>query len=199
MLAKGWSVGGLLTLSDGVPMWPMGGLNSDPLGQANGEPMDVLSLAPGCTPKNVVQPGNIQYLRPNCFIYPIAPSQAYWNANCNQNPSLDGMTITQAGLNPLTCTNLLGNLPRNAIIGPGLFDVDLSIIKDTHISKFGENFNIQFRAEFFNILNRTNFQGPTDNLNAEDPLLQDNPSFGQIDQATQVPMREIQFALKLVF
>jgi len=75
----------------------------------------------------------------------------------------------------------------------------MSVIKDTHISKLGENFNIQFRAEFFNILNRTNFQGPTDNLNALDPLLADNPSFGQIDQDTQVPMREIQFALKIVF
>lgn len=198
-VARGWSVGGLLTLSDGVPMWPMGGLNSDPLGQANSEPMDVLSLAPGCTPKNVVQPGNIQYLRPECFTYPVAPNQAFWNANCNQTPNLDGLTIAQAGLNPLTCTNLLGNLPRNAIIGPGLFDVDMSFIKDNHISKFGENFDIEFRAELFNIFNRTNFQGPTDNLDAQDPLLIDNPSFGQIDQATQVPMREIQFALKIVF
>jgi hypothetical protein len=90
-------------------------------------------------------------------------------------------------------------LGRNAIIGPGLFNVDMSIIKDTRIPKFGENFNIQFRAEFFNILNHTNFQGPTDNLVALDPLLADNPSFGQIDQATQVPMREIQFGLKIVF
>ena len=75
----------------------------------------------------------------------------------------------------------------------------MSVIKDTHISKLGENFNIQFRAEFFNIFNRANYQGPTDNLVALDPLLIDNPSFGQIDQDTQVPMREIQFALKIVF
>jgi hypothetical protein len=200
VIARGWSVGGLLTLSDGVPMWPLGNLfNSDPLGQANGEQMDVPDLAPGCTAKNVVQPGNLQYLKPSCFIYPVAPNQAFWDANCDHSPNLDGMTIAQAGLNPLTCTNLLGHLGRNAIIGPGLFNVDMSIIKDTHIPKFGENFNIQFRAEFFNILNRTNFQGPTDNLVALDPLLQDNPSFGQIDQDTQVPMREIQFALKIVF
>jgi len=200
LMARGWSIGGLLTLSDGVPMWPLGNLfNSDPLGQANGEQMDIPDLAPGCTAKNAVQPGNLQYLKPSCFIYPVAPNQAFWNANCDQNPNLDGMTITQAGLNPLTCTNLLGHLGRNAIIGPGLFNVDMSVIKDTHISKFGENFNIQFRAEFFNIFNRTNYQGPTDNLVALDPLLQDNPSFGQIDQDTQVPMREIQFALKIVF
>lgn len=205
-LARGWSIGGLLQLSDGVPIWPLGGLSADPLGQANSEPMDVLSLAPGCTAKNVVQPGNLQYLRPACFVYPVAPSQAYWNANCNQMPAFgkNGAigTLASFGLPPLTCVNLMGNLPRNAIIGPGEFDVDMSLIKDTHISisKFGlENLNVQFRAEFFNILNRTNYQAPTDNLDAEDPLLSNNPSFGQIDQNTQVPMRQIQFALKVVF
>jgi hypothetical protein len=199
-IARGWSIGGLLSLSDGVPMWPLTGLNSDPLGQNNGEPMDIPDLAPGCTPGNVVNHGfNTQYLKASCFIYPIAPSQAFWNANCNQTPNLDGQTIAQAGLNPLTCTNLMGNLPRNSIIGPGLFDLDMSFIKDNHISKFGENFDIQFRAEFFNILNRTNFQGPTDNLVPFDPLPQDEPSFGAIDQNPQIPNRQIQFALKLTF
>ena len=198
-IARGWSVGGLLDLSDGVPMWPLTGLNSDPLGQNNGEPMDIPDLAPGCTPKNAVQPGVVQYLKPSCFIYPVAPSQAFWNANCNQNPNLDGLTIAQAGLNPLTCTNLMGNLPRNSIIGPGLFDLDMSFVKDNHISKFGENFDIQFRAEFFNILNHTNFAGPTDNLVPFDPLPSDTPSFGLIDQNPQVPNRQIQFALKIVF
>ncbi len=198
-IARGWSIGALLDLSDGVPLWPLAGFNADPLGQNNGEPMDIPTLAPGCTPKNVVQPGNLQYLRASCFTYPVAPSQAFWNANCNQTPSLDGLTIAQAGLDPLTCTNLMGSLPRNSIIGPGLFNVDMSVIKDTHIAKFGENFDIQFRAEFFNIFNRTNYQAPTDNLDAMDPLLSDNPSFGQIDQATQIPMRQIQFALKVIF
>ena len=200
-IARGWGVGGLLSLSDGVPMWPLGDLaHADPLGQNNSEPMDVLSLAPGCTPKNVVQPGNLQYLRPECFIYPVAPNQAFWNANCNHStfgPGNPKGTPASLGLDPLTCTNLLGSLPRNAIIGPGLFNIDMSIVKDNHIAKFGENFNIQFRAEFFNILNRTNYQGPTDNLDALDPGPVDG--FGSIDQDTQVPMREIQFALKIVF
>ena len=200
-VARGWGVGGLLSLSDGAPMWPLGGLNTDPLGQNNSEPMDVLSLAPGCTPKNVVQPGNIQYLRPECFTYPLAPNAAFAAANCNQTPALGPKeqtgTLASFGLDPLTCTNLLGNLQRNSIIGPGLFNIDMSVIKDTHVAKFGENFNIQFRAEFFNILNRTNFSAPTDNIDNMDPLQVD--SFGVIDQNTQVPMREIQFALKIVF
>ncbi|HSZ21454.1 MAG TPA: carboxypeptidase regulatory-like domain-containing protein [Candidatus Acidoferrum sp.] len=199
-VARGWSVGGLLDLSDGVPMWPLGGLNSDPLGQANSEPMDIPDLAPGCTAKNAVQPGNLQYLKPSCFIYPVAPNQAFWNANCNQSTfGPNGPTGTPAsfGLDPLTCTNLLGHLGRNSIIGPGLFNVDMSFIKDNHISKFGENFNIQFRAELFNIFNRANYPPPTDNLDVLDPQLVNG--FGQIDQDTQVPMREIQFALKIVF
>jgi hypothetical protein len=172
-------------------MWPLGDLaHADPLGQNNSEPMDVPSLAPGCTPGTAVQPGNLQYLKPNCFIYPVAPNQAFWNANCNPNN-------IPAGANPLTCTNLMGNLPRNAIIGPGLFNIDMSLVKDNHIAKFGENFDIQFRAEFFNILNHTNYAAPTDNLDVLDPGPVDG--FGVIDQATQVPMREIQFALKIVF
>ena len=202
-VARGWSFGGLLDLSDGVPMWPLMGLSSDPLGQNNSEPMDIPSLAPGCTPQNVVQPGNLQYLKTSCFTYPQAPNAAFAAANCNQTPAFgaNGATGTLAsfGLGPLTCTNLMGNLPRNSIIGPGLFDLDMSFIKDNHISKFGENFDIQFRAEFFNILNHTNYQGPTDNLIPFDPLPGDQPSFGQIDQATQIPMRQIQFALKVVF
>jgi hypothetical protein len=200
-IARGWGVGGLLSLSDGVPFWPLGGLASDPLGQNNSEPMDILAFAPGCDAKNSVQPGNIQYLKPNCFQYPLAPNAAFAAANCNQSLPFGpkGATGTPAsfGLDPLTCTNLMGNMKRNSLTGPGLFNVDLSLVKDNRIPKLGETFNIQFRAEFFNILNRTNYSAPTDNLITMDPLQVDN--FGVIDQDTQVPMREIQFALKIIF
>ncbi len=197
-IARGWSAGGLMTISDGVPMWPMGGLSADPLGQNNSEPMDVLSLAPGCTSKNAVQPGNLQYLKPSCFTYPVAPSQSFWTANCNTNPTaILGMSLAAAGLNPLTCVNLLGNLPRNSIIGPGLVNFDMSFIKNNHIRKISENFNVQFRADLFNIFNRVNLPAPTDNLDQMDPLQVDG--FGVIDQQTQTPMREIQFSLKVVW
>jgi hypothetical protein len=73
----------------------------------------------------------------------------------------------------------------------------LSFTKDNHIKKLGENFNVQFRAEFFNIVNRTNFAAPNANnlasLNGDGTVAN---SFG-ILTSTQVPMREIQFALKL--
>ena len=203
-VARGWSAGGVMTISDGVPMWPLAGLSSDPLGQNNSEPMDIPSLAPGCTAGNVVNPQNTQYLKASCFIYPVAPSQAYFTANCAQTepwgPGNAQETPAQLGFNPLSCFNLMGNLKRNSIIGPGLINFDMSFIKDNHIPKLGENTTMQFRAEFFNIFNRTNYPLPdsqTTGLVALDPLAQ--PGFGLIDQATQVPMREIQFALKLVW
>jgi hypothetical protein len=192
-IARGWGVEGLLELSDGVPMWPLTGLTSDPLGQINQEPMSIPDLAPGCTPQNAVQPGNLQYLKPQCFIIPVAPAGFDpTHTKCDQ-----GFVLTNPNLDPNTCSNLLGHLTRNSIIGPGLFNVDMSLVKDTHIKKFSENFNIQFRAEFFNILNRTNFSPPSDNLVVLDPT--PVGGFGVIDQNTQVPMREIQFGLKIVW
>jgi hypothetical protein len=192
-IAKGWGVEGLLELSDGSPIWPLGGLASDPLGQINQEPMTIPDLAPGCTPKNAVQPGNLQYLRPECFILPIAPAGFDpTHTKCDQS-----IILANPSLNPNACSNLLGHLARNSIIGPGLFNIDTSFVKDNHIRKLGETFNVQFRGELFNILNHTNFRPPTDNLIALDPL--PISGFGRLDQDTQVPMREIQFALKIVW
>jgi hypothetical protein len=79
-----------------------------------------------------------------------------------------------------------GNAGRNILSGPGLRDVNFSIVKNTAVS---ERLNVQFRAEFFNALNHTNFNLPDNFLGS--------PTFGQVVSA-QDP-RRIQFALKLLF
>ena len=79
-----------------------------------------------------------------------------------------------------------GNAGRNILSGPGLATIDFSIVKNTRVS---ERLNVQFRAEFFNLLNRTNFNLP-------DNFLGDS-TFGQITSA-QDP-RRLQFALKFLF
>ena len=53
-----------------------------------------------------------------------------------------------------------GNTGRNTLRGPGFFDTDLSLSKDTVIR---EQIKLQFRAEFFNIFNHTNFANPSNN------------------------------------
>jgi hypothetical protein len=80
-----------------------------------------------------------------------------------------------------------GNNARNNLIGPPLADVDFSTFKDF---RFTEKRALEFRSEFFNILNHPIFGQPNTTVGT--------PSFGTIT-ATRVDSREIQFALKLIY
>jgi hypothetical protein len=89
------------------------------------------------------------------------------------------------------------------LIGPGLTDVDFSVYKNNYIKRISEDFNVQFRAEFFNILNHANFGPPTpgdvnaDVFNGSVPANRiQNP--GALIR-TVTPERQIQFALKVIF
>ena len=97
-----------------------------------------------------------------------------------------------AAPNPVT---LFGNEGRNSLTGPGLIDLDFALIKNIPIK---ESFKAQFRAEFFNILNRANFTSPTDNLGILNPDGTPVPFGGQMDQ-TNTTSRQVQFALKLIW
>ena len=142
-IARGWGVEGLLFLTgDGSPIWPLTGLASDPLGQINAEPMSIPDLAPGCTPQNAVQPGNLQYLKPQCFVLPSAPAGFDpTHTKCDQGFILayNANPSNAVKLGPDTCANLLGHLPRNSIVGPGLFNVDMSFVKDNRIKRLGKS------------------------------------------------------------
>ena len=87
----------------------------------------------------------------------------------------------------------LGNAGRNSLFGPHFWDVDFSTFKDVAIR---ESFKAQFRAEFFNILNHSNWGTPNSSIfvNGGAP----NPLAGRIISIA-APMRQIQFAVKLVF
>ena len=80
-----------------------------------------------------------------------------------------------------------GNEGRNDLVGPAFKNVDFNATKSFPLF---EGFDLQFRAEFFNFFNHTNFSNP-------DNGVQDG-AFGQILSAAG-PGRQIQFALKLVF
>jgi len=95
--------------------------------------------------------------------------------------------------NPIT---LRGNLGRNVVIGPGLSSFDFSLFKNNHVKKISDSFNVQFRAEFFNIFNRANFSPPLDNRNIFDSSGKLIGDAGLIT-GTETPSRQIQFALKV--
>ena len=90
----------------------------------------------------------------------------------------------------------LGNSGRNQYIGPGVSDFDLSLIKN---NRFKERYNLQFRAEFFNVFNHTNFSVP-DRTSAQlfNQSLARVASAGALN-STSTSSRQIQFALKLSF
>jgi len=81
-----------------------------------------------------------------------------------------------------------GNLGRNALRAPGFWQWDVGVNKRFTIPA-REGMSLQFRSEFFNILNRSNFGLPNNDIT--------NAAFGTI--RSTYPPRQIQFALKLMF
>ncbi len=115
-------------------------------------------------------------MRPNLIGDPTGPGGAagldtYWNRAAFQLP---------------TASQPYGNLGRNAFRAPSFEQWDLGVDKNFPIH---ESIAVQFRAEFFNVLNHTNFRPPEPNLS--------NANFGTI-RSTYIP-RQIQFALKILF
>lgn len=196
----GWQLGIIGSVADGIPVTPSMGMDgSDLLGEiiTTINPPQFLA-GPGCTSaKSVVNAGNPNaYLNPRCLgLVPQTPANT---------PYCDVARAAKLGV-PGTCPNIRGDLGRNSIIGPGLINFDFSMVKNNYVPRISESFNVQFRAEFFNILNRANFAPPALAANQGGGPLeiissvgQPVPGFGLIT-STQTPARQIQFALRLVW
>jgi hypothetical protein len=82
-----------------------------------------------------------------------------------------------------------GNSGRNVLTGPGVNVLDSSIRKEFSLT---ERQRIEFRGEFFNMLNHPNFAQP-------DPYIDDGPGAAGTITSVAIPMRQVQFALKYRF
>jgi outer membrane receptor protein involved in Fe transport len=180
----GWEVGGIFKAQTGVPMTPI--ISGDPLGLNSTDPWafpDRLT-GPGCS--NPVNPGNPNnYIKLNCFAVPMA------------TPAIAAVCTPFSAV-PGSCANLMGNAGRNSLIGPDLVNFDFSLFKNNYIKRISESFNAQFRAEFFNILNRANFSAPINNSALFDSNGNPVAGAGAVNQ-TSTTSRQIQFALKLIW
>jgi hypothetical protein len=83
---------------------------------------------------------------------------------------------------------VFGNAGRNILRGPGVKTWDASVIKDTHLS---ERLNLQWRTDFFNAANTTQFNSPGNTIGT--------PQAGRISSTRFSTNRQIQFVLKLFF
>jgi hypothetical protein len=188
-VAGGWQLGGIVTASTGSPFTIL--MGGDPLGEKNTDPFDFASQISGCNPVKANYRSTLQYLNLSCFTPPVAPAQfASQCANFSgaASPPPAGMVY---------CANLFGTAGRNSVYGPGLVNVDFSVFKNNYIPRISESFNAQFRAEFFNILNHTNFQSPitTNSLFSASGA---PTGTGTLTTVVTDP-REIQFSLKLIW
>ena len=81
----------------------------------------------------------------------------------------------------------IGDAPRTICCGPGISETDFAVLKNIPLT---EQRYVEFRAEFFNLFNHTQFYNP-------DGYSSDGTQFGQVTQAKDP--RLVQFALKLFF
>jgi hypothetical protein len=121
---------------------------------------------------------------------PVRPS---WN------PSFTGPVILGGPdqyFNPLAfiqpLTGTYGNVGRNVLEGPRLAQTDLSLARRFSLS---ERLGLQFRVEFFNLFNRTNFNTPNPVVYAA-ATGEPSPTAGVIT-STATPSRQVQLGLKL--
>ena len=165
-LLGGWQLGGIFTAQTGPPFSVIMNVDQALTGDsqvqgANGGQRPNFNNIPGCS-TNAINPGNpSNYIRTQCFSFPVLGQ--------------------------------LGNLGRNTLRAPGLLDFDASLFKNWRFWR--ERMNLQFRAEFFNLFNRANFQeGKTDVFDSNGSVIPTAPLLGP---PTLTDEREIQFALKL--
>lgn len=87
-----------------------------------------------------------------------------------------------------------GNVGRDTLVGPGLAELDASLLKTEALT---EKARLEFRAEFFNLLNRANFSTPNAVVFTSASTTP-SPNAGVIT-ATSTSSRQIQFGLKLLW
>jgi len=126
----------------------------------------------------------------------IADSAAMTQAvNNNQDFVGQFFAVPLANLNGSTVAAHPGNLGRNTFRGASWSNLDLSLAKDT---KLFERASLQFRAEFFNILNQHAFATPGVNNASGSMRTLGSPGFG-VFTTTMFDPREIQLGLRLIF
>jgi hypothetical protein len=212
----GWFMSSIVSIQSGQPFSPLIGNNRSNSGVAQGQQGDrpnintpALLAAYPCTS----QPG-----QPAAGINPCAYTPIPYDPNTvitgnpNQwfNPAMFSMPTQCAGPGLTNCSSSLGQLGtagRNILSGPPERDWDFSVVKATKLGFLGEGGMLEFRAEFFNILNHTNFSGDHLSTQVFQGSIGDVQPFseptsggaGQVTRQLKDNQRQIQFALRLEF
>ncbi|MGA2982620.1 MAG: carboxypeptidase regulatory-like domain-containing protein [Terriglobia bacterium] len=106
--------------------------------------------------------------------------------NPNHGPKIASEWFNTQAFQHVTQLGTFGDAGRNIVQAASLTQWDFAVFKNFRLA---ESKTLEFRAEFFNILNQVNFGVPNDDISS--------PTFAQVQ--TALPPRQIQLALKLLF
>jgi hypothetical protein len=181
-LLGGWAVSGITTLQSGQPL-SLTGTNTN---NAFGITTDRAQLAAGCSHNDLTTSGSVSskvnnYFNKSCILRNTAGA-AIW-------PVIGDPELSGPNAGKRIATNF-GNSGVGIVFGPDQRNFDIALIKRTSLKALREGANIEFRSEFFNVFNTTQFGNPSTNVSSS--------AFGAIT-STAVNPRIIQFALKLNF
>ena len=131
--------------------WQVAGI----AGFRSGFPFNVIStsLLPACPGSGVTSATEILRNRPN-----LIPGRNPFLAHPIPVPGGYQLLDPSAFCDPGPTD--VGNLGRNALVGPGFWNVDLSVVKSFRPKTLGDGGAIQLRADFFNAFNHANLGNP---------------------------------------
>jgi len=196
-LGKGWQLSTIYTAISGRPFSVLLGGGADPSGQGlsgssiraawNGTPVKYNTRNPAqYVVENSIPSGSVGVFDP-----------------CGRQNFDDTLPNFVGGSIPLSpfyipCPGTVGNSHRNQLIGPGLSQWDMTLMKNTKVT---EHLNVEIRWEVYNILNRGNFYYFPDNTFGA--------SFGTVTKTSDVAAgnpviaqggpRNMNFSLKFTF
>jgi hypothetical protein len=188
----GWAINWITTLQGGQPL-SLG----CPTATTTGTSCNDVTV-PGQSPKLgiKIRPDASGKLTPYWLNNPAAFQQP-----CQLGDNYQPVQNSPAGCVPLTGFAVLGDRPGTTT-GPSYHRFDFSTFKNIPIN---ERFSMQFRAEFFNIVNHPNFNAPGFSGNGVVAIANstnfNNTNFGALGSTRDAPNapRQIQFALKLYY
>jgi len=200
----GWSLAGVTTIQDGFPLIIVDSRGGSVYG-LSGSPATILSraqMAPGATYADIPSSGPM-----GARLGGASLGCGYFACTLNAAgvptafPEFSNIPIIGAtpGV-PGTGGTGWGNSGIGPLLGPGQFNFDVTLGKTTRVGGIHENAQLQFRAEFFNLFNHSQFGNPGAQGVGIAPVA-NNVAVGNFGQITSLSVnpRLMQLALKYVF
>lgn len=196
-LGKGWQISTIYTAISGRPFSVLLGGGADPTGQ--GLSGSSIRASWDGTPVHYNTRDPLQYVVEN--VIPDGSAGVFDPCGRqNFDDTADNFLAGDIPLSPfyIPCPGTLGTSRRNQLIGPGLSQWDITLMKNTKIT---ERVNVEVRWEVYNVLNRGNFYSYPDNtFGASFGTVTKTPDVGSGNPViAQGGPRNMNFSIKFTF